>query len=69
LYELSQLQLKMIASPFYHNLHITQLKILAKLSQIEEFDQIAERWKGYKSKFFNRNRALIQKLIFKLLYY
>ena len=69
LYELSQLQLKMIASPFYHNLHITQLKILAKLSQIEEFDQIAERWEGYKTKSFNRNRALIQKSIFKLLYY
>jgi heparosan-N-sulfate-glucuronate 5-epimerase len=69
LYELSQLPLKMIASPFYHNLHITQLKILAMLSQKNEFELIAEKWEDYKSKSFNRNRALVQKLIFKLLYY
>jgi hypothetical protein len=69
LYDLSSLKLKMIASPFYHQLHIVQLKILFNLTKEEIFKEFADRWESYQKKAYNRWRALIQKLIFKALYY
>lgn len=69
LYELAGTKLKMIASPFYHYLHIVQLAILHKLTGEDLFAQYAARWSVYREKVVNRNAALIYKSAFKLLYY
>jgi len=69
LYDLSQTKLRMIASPFYHNLHIVQLKILYKLTRRDIFKHYADKWNKYREKRLNRNLALIYKILFKLLYY
>jgi hypothetical protein len=69
LYEQANVKLPMIASPFYHRLHIVQLKILSELSGIRQFQDTAEKWESYTSNRFNRYRALLNKCIFKVLYY
>lgn len=69
LYELSGTKLKMIASPFYHRLHITQLRILHELTGDELFGHYAAKWDSYHDSSFNRNAALVYKSVFKLLYY
>lgn len=69
LYEQSGTRLGMIASPFYHRLHIVQLRIMARLTGDATFDSWADRWEGYAEKPWNRRRALLQKFLFKLLYY
>jgi len=66
LYDLSDNNYKNIASPFYHQLHIVQLRILAKLSGIEEFERWADKWESYRRKMIYRTRALFQKGLFKL---
>jgi len=69
LYEQSGTRLQMLASPFYHRLHIVQLQIMAKLTGEAEFARGAERWDNYAKHRTNRTRALIEKSAFKLLYY
>jgi heparosan-N-sulfate-glucuronate 5-epimerase len=69
LYEQSGTQMKMLASPFYHRLHIVQLRIMANLAGEPRFAQIADRWEGYTQRRANRSRALVEKSIFKLLHY
>ncbi len=69
LYELSQTPPKMLASPFYHRLHIVQLRVMATLTGDKRFEDFAERWEGYASRRSNRARALAEKSIFKLLHY
>lgn len=69
LYEQSGTKMKMLASPFYHNLHIIQLKILYKITKGQIFKEYAERWEKYKNNWLYRNLALIYKIIFKILYY
>ena len=69
LYEQSGTNLPMLASPFYHDLHIAQLNVMYKLTNELQFRQIHDRWIIYKNKWFNRNRALMTKALFKLLYY
>jgi hypothetical protein len=69
LYEQSGTRLKMLASPFYHQLHIVQLRIMAKLTGESEFAEVAQRWDDYTRHRTNRTRALIAKGAFKLLYY
>jgi heparosan-N-sulfate-glucuronate 5-epimerase len=69
LYDLSSERLKMIASPFYHQLHIVQLKVMYQLTGEENFKSVAERWESYQKRILNRWRAFLQKLIFKALYY
>jgi heparosan-N-sulfate-glucuronate 5-epimerase len=69
LYEQSGTRLKMLASPFYHRLHIVQLRVMAQLSGEWLFGEIADRWETYSLKGANRSRALIEKSVFKLLYY
>ena len=59
----------MLASPFYHQLHIVQLRIMARLTGDELFNEVAARWEGYTRRGANRVRALVEKSIFKLLYY
>ena len=69
LYEQSGTRLKMIASPFYHRLHIVQLKVMAMLSRDARFAAVAERWEGYAQRRSNRMRALVEKGVFKLVHY
>jgi hypothetical protein len=69
LYELSPTRLPMLASPFYHRLHIVQLQVMAKLTGQDVFRNCARRWGAYLRDPFNRCRALAGKMLFKLLYY
>jgi len=69
LYEQSGTRLKMIASPFYHQLHIVQLDVLHKLTGQEIFADYSRRWEGYRQNRTKRTVALAYKALFKLLYY
>ncbi len=71
LYELpaNESSMKMLASPFYHRLHIVQLRVMWKLTGDARFTEAADRWEGYVRHRGNRARALIEKGIFKLLHY
>ena len=69
LYEQSGTRLRMLASPFYHRLHIVQLRVMASLTGDSRFAEVAERWEGYTQQRTNRARALVEKSIFKLLHY
>lgn len=69
LYEQSGTRMKMMASPFYHRLHIVQLQVMAKLTDEAVFQEYADRWQGYMENRLNRGRALVYKSVFKLCYY
>ena len=69
LYEQSGTRLKMLASPFYHRLHIVQLQVMAKLTGERGFEEVAQRWQAYAQHPVNRTRAWVEKSAFKLLYY
>ena len=69
LYDLSLLRLKMIASPFYHRLHIVQLRVMYQLTGEEVFKRFADRWVSYQELIVNRWRAFIAKMIFKVIYF
>lgn len=69
LYEQSGTRLKMLASPFYHHLHIVQLRILHQLTGEEIFRQYADRWEDYRCSYLKRTIAMLHKVIFKLCYY
>jgi hypothetical protein len=69
LYEQSGTRLKMLASPFYHRLHIVQLKVLYRLTGEEIFRDFATRWESYGRSRVKRTVALGHKVIFKLCYY
>ena len=69
LYELSQLNINMRASIFYHKLHIIQLKILSQMTSDKKFKNISDEWSGYLKNRFNIIRAVCMKIIFKIFYY
>jgi len=69
LYEQSGTRLKMVASPYYHRLHIVQLRVMATLTGDRRFTEYADRWEAYARHRGNRTRALIEKSVFKLLHY
>lgn len=69
LYELSGTKIKMLASPFYHSLHIVQLRILYQLTNEVIFHNYAEHWQGYQDNNLNKARAFLLKVVFKLFYY
>jgi len=68
-YERSNTLVPMLASPFYHKLHIVQLKILGKISNEDYFSKTAIKWESYSKSFYKKNRALIGKALFKVFYY
>ena len=59
----------MVASPFYHQLHIVQLRGMHRLTGEAAFARVADRWEGYARVRANRVRALCYKSAFKLCYY
>ncbi len=69
LYEQSGTLLPMVASPFYHRLHIVQLRILYHMTGIETFAQFADKWESYAGSRSKLTRALCYKSVFKLCYY
>jgi hypothetical protein len=69
LYEQSGTGLPMVASPFYHRLHITQLRIMHRLTGHEFFAAYGDRWESYGRSSVKRARALCYKGAFKLCYY
>jgi hypothetical protein len=69
LYEQSGPGLQMLASPFYHRLHIVQLRVMATLTGNRRFAEFADRWDDYSQRRANQGRALVRKSIFKLLHY
>lgn len=69
LYEQSGTRLPMVASPFYHQLHIAQLRVMQRLTGEEMFATYADRWETYARSPGMRTRALCYKSAFKLCYY
>ena len=69
LYEQSGTRLPMVASPFYHQLHIVQLRVMHRLTGEDLFARTADRWEAYSRSNSNRARALGYKTAFKLCYY
>ena len=69
LYEQSGTRLKMVASPFYHQLHIVQLRVMHRLTGENQFARFADRWESYGRSRAKRIRALCYKSAFKLCYY
>ena len=69
LYEQSGTRLPMVASPFYHQLHIVQLRIMHRLTGEDAFARVADRWEDYSRSPSKRIRALCYKSAFKLCYY
>jgi len=69
LYEQSSTLLPMIASPFYHRLHVVQLRVLHRLTGEVIFAEYADKWEAYARSRVKRTRALGYKSAFKLCYY
>jgi heparosan-N-sulfate-glucuronate 5-epimerase len=69
LYEQSGTRLKMVASPFYHQLHIVQLRVMHRLTGESLFAEYADRWERYARNPIHRARAICYKSLFKLCYY
>lgn len=69
LYEQSGTRMPMVASPFYHHLHIVQLRIMQRLTGDNIFGQFADRWERYAQSRSKRTRAVCYKGAFKLCYY
>jgi hypothetical protein len=69
LYEQSGTRLKMVASPFYHRLHIVQLRIMHRITGQEVFLDYAQRWESYARSRTKRAAAVCYKSAFKLCYY
>lgn len=59
---------KNITSPFYHDLHVAQLRALAMLfpAQADNFNRTADRFEAYSKKRINRARAIVVKICQKL---
>lgn len=62
-------RLKMIASNFYHRLHIVQLRIMWQLTGMDVFLQYSQRWDAYTNSRSKRWRSRAGKALFKLLRY
>jgi heparosan-N-sulfate-glucuronate 5-epimerase len=69
LYEQSGTRLPMVASRFYHQLHIVQLRVMHRLTGEATFARVADRWENYSRSRSNRARAFCYKSAFKLCYY
>ena len=59
----------MPSSHFYHNLHVHQLRAMYALTGEAEFARYASKWDSYQSSWINRQRAFVNKAIFKIRYY
>jgi hypothetical protein len=69
LYEARDGEREMLASRYYHTLHITQLRVMHRLTGIETFAEFAARFQAYLDRPSNRVQAFARKAIFKLRHY
>ena len=69
LYEQSDTLLPMVASPFYHRLHVVQLRVMHRLTGEDIFAGYADKWESYARSRAKRTRAFCYKSAFKLGYY
>ncbi|CAH0175230.1 D-glucuronyl C5-epimerase family protein [Peribacillus simplex] len=56
-----------IGSPFYHDLHIAQLKVLYDLFEINEFNYYAIKWSNYQKNIFKKSFAISKKAFQKII--
>jgi hypothetical protein len=56
-----------VASSFYHDLHINQLRAMHQLSPRADLAETAARWADYAASARHRGRALAQKAVFRML--
>ena len=54
---------KRICSPFYHKLHIAQLKTMYDLFGDEIYKEYAQKWEAYQNSFWKPKRAFIKKVL------
>ena len=52
-----------IASPFYHRLHIAQLKVMYEITKRREFDEYAQLFESYLNNKLYYNKAFMKKAI------
>ena len=57
---------KRICSPFYHKLHIAQLRAMYDLFGDEIYKTYADKWEGYQNKFWNPKVAFVKKAMQKI---
>jgi len=69
LYEHAGKRLQMMASPFYHSLHIVQLRVTHRLTGEPFFGTVADRWDRYQRTRIYRFLSFGYKVLFKILYY
>ncbi len=69
LYDLSEQNLKMVASPFYHHLHVVQLGVTHILTSEEVFGLYAKRWSRYALNPLYFGLAVAYKAFFKIFYF
>lgn len=55
-----------IASPFYHDLHLEQLKVMVNLFGNIQFEEKLGKWEKYQSSWFKSKRAFVVKAMRKL---
>ena len=60
-------QCGLIASPFYHNLHIALLNVLYDLFEIKEFQQQGDKWSGNQKNIFKKTLAVCRKAMQKII--
>lgn len=68
-YDLSRQALPMVASPFYHRLHVVQLRAIARIAGESFLEERAERWERYGRNVLYRTLAFILKAVFKVFYF
>jgi hypothetical protein len=69
LYEARDRKLEMLASRYYHALHIVQLRVLHRLTGIAHFADVANRFQSYLDRRAYRMLAFGRKAVFKLRHY
>jgi hypothetical protein len=59
----------MLASRYYHRLHIVQLRVLQRMTGNTAFGVVADRWQRYLDSRVKRTRAFVEKAAFKIFHY
>ncbi|WJY26416.1 D-glucuronyl C5-epimerase family protein [Sporosarcina trichiuri] len=57
---------KMIASPFYHNLHVSLLDAMYEITNESIFKDFSTKWNRYQNNLVNKNYALFKKAVQKI---
>ena len=69
LYEAPDAGREMLASRYYHTLHITQLQVMHRLTGLDAFAERATRFQAFLDRPSNRVHAFARKAMFKLRHY